>query len=132
MTSVQEKTAKSCLLAAENGTMSFPEIVQMLMQAGFESYVIDFRRCRATYYLPNGESVEHPTHESGPVAEVFNASAIQAAIRDAQQLVPGYTYPGFCQRVTKAGCAGYIVSFPGRRAVYLGRTAEMHVEHFPS
>src|SRR5271154_4569203 len=63
MTSAQEKIARSCLLAAENGTMSFPEIVQTLMQASFESYMIDFRRRRATYYLPNGESVEHPTQE---------------------------------------------------------------------
>jgi hypothetical protein len=30
-----------------------------------------------------------------------------------------------------AGCAGYIVSFLGRRVVYFGRTAETHVEHFP-
>ena len=26
--------------------------------------------------------------------------------------------------------AGYIVSFLGRRALYFGRTAETHVEHF--
>ncbi|WP_293780352.1 hypothetical protein [Sphingosinicella sp.] len=30
-----------------------------------------------------------------------------------------------------AGCAGYIVSFSGRRALYIGRTAEIHVEPFP-
>jgi hypothetical protein len=30
-----------------------------------------------------------------------------------------------------AGCAGYIVSFTGRRAVYFGRNAEIHVECFP-
>jgi len=45
--------------------------------------------------------------------------------------VPGYTYAGFSAKVMAAGCAGYIVSFSGRRAVYLGRTAEIHVEHFP-
>jgi hypothetical protein len=30
-----------------------------------------------------------------------------------------------------AGCAGYIVSFLGKQALYYGRTAETHVEHFP-
>jgi uncharacterized protein YbcV (DUF1398 family) len=132
MTPTQENAAKSCLLGAETDTMTFPEIVQTLIQAGFESYAIDFRRCRAIYYLTDGQSVGYPTHQSGPVAERFDTSAIQAAIREAQQLVPDYTYKGFCQKVIKAGCAGYTVSFTGRRAVYMGRTADIHVEHFPS
>ncbi|WP_213741140.1 DUF1398 domain-containing protein [Bradyrhizobium sp. dw_411] len=132
MTPAQESLAKSCLLGAENDTMTFPEIVGALFQAGFESYAIDYRRCRAIYYLPDGQSTEYATHQSGPVAERFDVRAIQAAIRDAQQLVPDYTYKGFCQKVTKAGCAGYVVSFTGRRAVYMGRSAEIHVEYFPS
>jgi hypothetical protein len=41
-------------------------------------------------------------------------------------------YKGFCEKVLAAGCAGYIVSLAGRRAVYFGRTAETHVELFPS
>ena len=57
------------------------------------------------------------------------SAAIQAAIREAQQLVPGYTYVGFSRKVMQAGCAGYIVSFPGRRAVYFGRTAETGLDH---
>lgn len=132
MTPAQENTARSCLQGAENGTMAFPEIVQTLMQEGFESYAIDFRRDRAIYYLPDGQSVEYSIRHSASVADRFDVSAIQAAIRDAQQLVPGYTYKGFCQRVVQAGCVGYVVSFAGRRAVYMGRTAETHVEHFPS
>jgi len=72
-----------------------------------------------------------PAADSGllaaPVAEAFNTAAIQAAIREAQQLASGYTYTSFCRKVTDAGCAGYIVSFTGRRAVYFGRTAETHV-----
>ena len=57
---------------------------------------------------------------------------MQAAIREAQQQVPGYTYKGFCEKAVLAGCAGYVVSFSGRRALYVGRTAETHVEHFPN
>src|ERR1700759_54488 len=33
----------------------------------------------------------------------------------------GYTYKGSCKKAVTAGCAGYVVSFPGRRAVYMGR-----------
>ena len=56
---------------------------------------------------------------------------MQAAVREAQQLVDGYTYKGFCEKAAAAGCAGYVVSFSGRRAVYLGRAAQTHVETFP-
>lgn len=128
----QERIARECLAASEDGTKTFPEIVGSLISAGFESYAVDFRRQSATYYLPDGDSIVLPTHAAeGAVAAKFDSAAIQAAIREAQQLVPGYTYKGFCTKVMQAGCAGYIVSFLGRRAVYFGRTGETHVELFP-
>lgn len=128
----KKSVAKTCLEGAEGNTMTFPQIVGTLMQEGFESYIIDFRREVAIFYMPDGDSVELPTHRTGvPVAPAFDAALIQAAIKEAQQLVPGYTYMGFCRKVASAGCAGYIVSFSGRRALYFGRTAETHVEHFP-
>lgn len=124
--------ATACLRGAEDNTMTFPRIVGALMGEGFESYAVDFRRGTAIYYLTDGDSLALATTvEHGPVPEAFDVPAVQAAIREAQLLVPGYTYRGFCAKVTAAGCAGYIVSFPGRRAVYFGRTAETHVENFP-
>ena len=127
-----ESVAESCLRGAEDNTMTFPEIVGTLVQVGAESYAIDFRRSVATYYLPDGESIELPTHRSeAPVAASFDPAEIKAAIMEAQQMAPGYTYKGFCRKVASAGCAGYLVSFSGRRAVYFGRTGETHVEHFP-
>jgi len=125
--------AKACLDAAESGTMSFPQIVGTLMQEGFDGYLIDFRRASATYYRPDGACVDLPAHKiSVPVAETFVAARLQAAIKEAQQLVPGYTYRGFCDKAALAGCAAYLVSFCGRRVLYFGRTGESHVEHFPS
>ena len=127
-----KQIAEECLRGAETNTMTFPQIVGLLMQEGFESYSIDFRRAKAIYYRPDGDSVELPARRhQATVAQSFDNTPIQAAIREAQQLVPGYTYDGFCRKVMDAGCAGYIVSFSGRRAVYFGRTAETHVEHFP-
>ena len=91
--------------------MAFPQIVGALSDAGFESYAIDFRRATATYYLPEGESIELPTHRvDSAIAPAFDTTRMQAAIRDAQQQVPGYTYQGFCEKAAMAGCAGYIVS----------------------
>jgi uncharacterized protein YbcV (DUF1398 family) len=126
------KVAQTCLEGAETDALTFPQIVAMLMQEGFESYAIDFRRASATYYLPDGDSIVLPTHRGEvAIAGVLDIAAVQAAIREAQQLVPGYTYAGFCAKIMAAGCAGYMVSFTGRRTVYFGRTAEIHVEHFP-
>jgi uncharacterized protein YbcV (DUF1398 family) len=125
--------AQDCLDGAERNTMTFPQIVDALMRAGFESYAIDFRRAVATYYLPDGANVELTMPKLDvPISADFDALLIQSAIKEAQQLVPGYTYAGFCRKIASAGCAGYMVSFSGRRALYVGRTAETHVEHFPN
>ncbi len=125
--------ARSCLEGALENTMAFPDIVGALMKAGFESYAVDFRRQTATYYLPDGDSIELPTHPiDAPIAPALDRARMQAAILEAQQQIPGYTYKGFCEKAAAAGCAGYIVSFSGRRALYLGRTAETHTEPFPN
>lgn len=132
MDEYQQDTARQCLDGAERGGMSFPQIVGRLIEAGFESYSVDFRRATAAYYLPDGQGIELACHAGAePVAPDFDVAAIRAAIGEAQALIPGYTYNGFCDKVRRAGCAGYMVSFPGRRAVYFGRTAETHVELFP-
>jgi uncharacterized protein YbcV (DUF1398 family) len=132
MTPGQKLAAVTCLNAAETDALDFPTIVGKLVAAGFESYTVDFRSGRSIYYLPDGESIELPLHKTGMgVAAAFDAGAVQAAIREAQTKAPSYSYAGFCRNVMSAGCAGYTVSFSGRRAVYSGRTAETHVELFP-
>lgn len=124
--------AHKCLEGAESNSMTFPQIVSTLMEVGFEGYCVDFRRGMIAYYLPSGESVELSSAKPpGAVAAEFNGAVIREAIREAQSLVAGYTYKGFVAKVAGAGCAGYIVSFLGRRILYFGRTAEAHVEHFP-
>jgi len=128
----QQTCARECLEAAEANAMAFPAIVGKLIDAGFESYAIDYRRATATYYLPSGESIELTTASNGAaIGTSFDTDALQSAIREAQAEAQDYTYKGFCRKVKAAGCAGYIVSFLGRRAVYFGRTGETHVEMFP-
>lgn len=130
--STPHAVALDCLSAAESGRMNFPEIVRTLMAAGFEGYAVDFRRGAATYHGGDGTALDLPAHRPDvPIASAFDAAALRAAIREAQTSAPGYTYAGFRRKAAAAGCAGYVVSFLGRRVVYLGRTAETHVEHFP-
>ena len=124
--------AEACLSAAYEGTMNFPTIVGTLIEAGFESYSVDYRRSTTTYYTAAGESVELASPPSqAAVAAAFRADVVEQAVREAQTNAPGYSYRGFCEKVKAAGCAGYVVSFLGKRVVYFGRTAETHVEHFP-
>ena len=124
--------AEACLDAAYDGTMAFPDIIGALVSAGFEGYAVDYRRGTTTYYLPDGDSVELPNRPSEHgVAAGFDQAAIVAQIRWAQGGPPDYSFEAFCRNAKAAGCAGYIVSFPGRRVLYFGRTAETHTEHFP-
>lgn len=125
--------AAACLKAAYDGTMDFPSIVGALIAGGFESYAIDFRGGEAAYYLSDGDWVALPLPEGrSDVAATFDIAQIREAIGEAQRGAAGYTYEGFCNKIKAAGCAAYIVSFSGRRALYVGRTAEIHVEYFPS
>lgn len=124
--------ARNCLAAAHDGSMAFPEIVGALAGAGFEGYLVDYRRNTTAYYLPDGDSVVFDNHfADGAVAEWFDEAGIAAQVRWAQSNPPGYSYGAFSANVKAFGCAGSLVSFLGRRVVYFGRTAEIHVEHFP-
>jgi uncharacterized protein YbcV (DUF1398 family) len=124
--------AENCLHAAQDGSLSFPEIVGKLIAAGFEGYTVDYRRNSQTYYLPDGDSVAMEMHPSASsVAAAFDSIEVERLVRWAQANPADYSYVAFCERVKAAGCAGYLVSFLGRRVVYFGRTAETHVEHFP-
>jgi uncharacterized protein YbcV (DUF1398 family) len=125
-------SARDCLDAAHAGTMAFPDLVATLIASGFEGYLVDYRRGTTTYFLPDGDSIEFANpHAAGSVAAAFDTAGIAAQVAWAQANPPDYSYAAFSTNVAACGCAGYLVSFPGRRVLYFGRTAETHVEHFP-
>jgi uncharacterized protein YbcV (DUF1398 family) len=127
-----EAIARTCLEGAGSNGMTFPQIVSTLTGAGFEGYSVDLRRGRISYYSPTGDAVEFSGAKPAlPVAVDFNPASVKEAIREAQAPTPGYTYKGFITKVAGAGCAGYMVSFLGRRVLYFARSGETHVEHFP-
>lgn len=132
MNAEKQRVAQACLDAAQNSTLRFPEIVGRLISAGFDSYAVDYRRNAQTFYLPDGDSVvlDMPLARH-PVAESFDAARIEQLVRWAQSNAADYSFAGFSENANAAGCAGYLVSFLGRRVLYVGRTAETHVEHFP-
>lgn len=124
--------AREVCHAAATGTRDFGQIVGTLIQAGFDGYLVDFRTATQTFYLPDGQSVVVELHRTeNPVAASFDAGVILEAIREAQTKAPGYTYLAFGEKVVRAGCAGYLVTFPGKRVLYFGRDGQVHTEYFP-
>lgn len=123
--------ARFTLDGSETGTLTFPESWRMLTEAGFDGYGVDFRRNIRTYYMPDGRTLDFPTAPTSPVTERFDPEIIKSALAEAKAQAPGYTYKGFCAKVAGAGCAGYIVSFVGKRVLYYGRTGETHTEFSP-
>jgi uncharacterized protein YbcV (DUF1398 family) len=119
-----------CTQASDAGTMTFPQVVGRLMEVGVESYYVDLRRSNKIYYMPDGESyiIDAVRADTKPAID-FDAAGVEAAVREIQ--AQRIDYHQFCEMILAAGCVSYIVSLAGRRAVYLGRTGEAHVEMFP-
>lgn len=124
-------TIQSTFEASNQGSIHFGQVIGQLVGAGVESYHVDYRSGRTTYYLPDGStadfSLERPQHG---IADTFDGDAVRAAILGAQQ--GRVMYPEFKQRTQQAGCVGYTVWIAGRHVTYLGRRGETHVERFPS
>lgn len=132
MQAQQVEIAKVNLQASHEGAMSFPEICRNLISSCFEGYMVDYRGGTTTYYLPDGECITLQAQvNSTSVAENFDNAVVAAQIRCAQSQAEDYSYDAFSRNVKRGGCAGYLVSFLGRRVVYLGRTGETLVELFP-
>lgn len=110
--------------------LHFGQVIGLLVQAGVESYIVDYRARRSTYVLPDGDTLDMPTPMPDvAIAQDFDAAALRAAIRGAQQGV--VMYPEFKRLSRQAGCVGYIVWVAGRHVSYFGRKGETHVERFP-
>jgi uncharacterized protein YbcV (DUF1398 family) len=101
------------------------------MAVQVESYHVDYRSGRSTYYLAGSEtldlSFDKPEHS---IAEVFDNAAVRSAILGAQQ--GKVMYPEFKHLSQAAGCASYTVWIAGRHVAYYGRKGETHIERFPS
>jgi uncharacterized protein YbcV (DUF1398 family) len=117
--------------ASNKGQIHFGEVIAQLIGIQIESYHVDYRSGRTTYYLPDGTTLdlgfERPQET---IAEAFDGDAVRAAILGAQQ--SRVMYPEFKRLSQRAGCIAYTVWIAGRHVTYLGRRGETHVERFPN
>jgi uncharacterized protein YbcV (DUF1398 family) len=117
-------------IATQQGKMTFPQVVKGLLEAGVESYLVDFAAKQKTHYLTDGTTLTVPMIlEPGPIAENFSGAGLVAAIRGAQ--ADTVRYPEFVKRSTAAGIIGYWAFLSGKRVIYFGRQGEQHIEEFP-
>lgn len=73
------------LKQSKAGKIHFGQVIATLMQAGVESYQVDYRANRATYYLPDSETYTFElSTESSKIAKEFSEMQIKAAILGAQ------------------------------------------------
>lgn len=122
--------AEDATRGSDDGTLTFPQVLKKLAGVGIEGYLCDMRHKTKTYYMPDGDNVVVREHASNPlIAERFDPTRVSAAVRQSQR--NEHSYRDFCRKIAEAGCAGYIVTLLGRRAVYFGRDGEIYTEHFP-
>lgn len=116
--------------ASNQGRIHFGEVIARLSAVHVEAYHVDYRSGHTTCYLPDGSTLDL-RFELPPdgIAKVFDADALRAAIRGAQQ--GQVMYPEFKRLSQRAGCAGYTVWIAGRHVSYVGRQGETHIESFP-
>lgn len=123
-------TIEATFNASNQGTIHFGQVIGQLVGAGVESYHVDYRSGRTTYYLPDGSTADFSFElPQNGIAEAFDSDAVRAAILGAQQ--GRVMYPEFKKLSQRAGCVGYTVWIKGRHVTYLGRRGETHIERFP-
>ena len=77
--------AEDCLNGSYEGRMDFPTVFRTLATAGFEGYLVDFRKGTTTYYLSDGDNVElDNVATQGAVGPGFNSETVKANIRRSQ------------------------------------------------
>jgi uncharacterized protein YbcV (DUF1398 family) len=130
MDSLTRRTIQEAVDGSSEGRLHFGQVVGLLAQARVESYVVDYRTRRTTFYMSDDETLAIDLQvPEVPVAQVFDAEAIKAAIRGAQKGV--VKYPEFKRLSCAAGCIGYTVWIAGKHVSYFGRKGETHIEPFP-
>jgi len=129
--SEQINISKECARLSATGAITFGEVIARLKNAGIERYHADYSRMENTYYSTTGGSfVEPMEHESSPIAGVFSAAQVEAAVRQSQR--GEIKYPEFTRQALAAGCVGYFVQIAGQCVQYFGRDGDIHTEWFPS
>ena len=114
-----------------SGTITFPEVLAILLKEKVESYHVDFLRNEIRYYGMNGESlVMKTTHSQTHIPEKFDIEQFKTVLKKVQ--AGKINYEEFCCGSTASGCAYYIVYLNGKQVNYMGRNGEEYIENFPN
>lgn len=123
------KIAEECSLLSDKEEIAFPEVVKRLIEAGIESYYVDLISHLKIFYADNEFHIVKGNHAKAQVGEDFSSHGVKEAIRQIQQGL--IKYQTFLKKIMESGTAGYHVFITGRKAIYLGKKGEMHIEEFP-
>ena len=72
--------------ASNKGQIHFGDVIAQLIGVQVESYHVDYRSGRTTYYLREGAALDFGLEQpQEPISEAFDGDAVRAAILGAQE-----------------------------------------------
>lgn len=115
-----------------NNTLSFPDGIMQLIQAGVQFQYIDLiQLVTISYSVNNDYLIDNMVFDEKIYVESnFDIDIIQKAIRLSQE--ENLPFIEFCKMAAQAGCIGYHIFIYGKKVVYYGREGQSHIEFFPS
>lgn len=120
-----------CKSASLENSITFPEVVQKMLAAGVERYIVDLVSRQCHYYGVDNEYYHLALgFDPGTVALTFNSVEVQKSLKDIQQQV--LDYKNFLSRIAVSGCSHYEAFLTGKKVIYTGRDGNQHIELFPS
>jgi uncharacterized protein YbcV (DUF1398 family) len=123
-----EKIKKAFSLA-QSRKINYPQLVDLLHEAGIGHYSVDVAAHRITYYGANGAAhTENGPAGDSAVSPAFNEAGVRAAVADTQKGLIGY--PEFLRRIAAAGCSHYEANIHNRVIAYKGAGAS-YKENIP-
>ena len=130
MSRTTHELIREAAAGSAEGRLHFGQVIGLMVVAGVDSYTVDYRSARATYYPRDDAPLDLPLDTPDmPIPEGFDAVALKKAIAGSQRGL--VMYPQFKRLSMAAGCVGYTVWIAGRHVTYYGRRGETHVEQFP-
>lgn len=127
---IDTATIHECTNLSFDQAGAFAEVVRRLLASGIERYRADLICREMTYDDAHGNSyIEPQPLEAYPLSEKFSESDLGVALRAVQNQEIGYRE--FVMRIMATGIASYTVFLCRKRAVYIGRHGDLHIELFP-
>jgi uncharacterized protein YbcV (DUF1398 family) len=122
---------KEAVHRADNAA-SYPEVAQILIDAGVRLYHTDVRSHTIIYNTDQdyfADQGEPAVPDTTPPADVFDQAGIVAAFASIERRE--VDYQGFLRQLWRAGVVEYEVSLIARRITYYGAHGETHSETIP-